>query len=240
MKQCPRCNRNYADEALSYCLEDGAVLVKKYDPEATLINPNPPAPVVPPTVAYPGTPVTTPMQTPGPAPAVPAPTARRRSPWAVGALVLVALAVSLTIGGFIFQRSNTPSSASPSLEPEQDPVATHTTTPTPVSSTSTPTPVRVEEASPSSTIEQSTPVHEPDCVLYNDKSDKSVIRVRENCDTQNCESDASTIAGEYPDNTAIRVIKGSNVQTARFTWVKVIIAGSGRTVWVASSKIKCA
>src|SRR5262245_50089859 len=27
MKHCPECNRNYADPTVSYCLEDGAVLI---------------------------------------------------------------------------------------------------------------------------------------------------------------------------------------------------------------------
>lgn len=67
----------------------------------------------------------------------------------------------------------------------------------------------------------------------------SVVRVRVNCDTQDCDTDASTIAGEYPDNTPIRVVKGTSVRGARFMWVKVVITGSGRVVWVASSKIKC-
>jgi hypothetical protein len=76
-------------------------------------------------------------------------------------------------------------------------------------------------------------------VLYNDKSDKNVVNVRENCDTLDCETNASTLAGEYPDNTPVRVFSGSNVQGSRFTWVKVAITGTGRIVWVASSKLKC-
>ena len=84
---------------------------------------------------------------------------------------------------------------------------------------------------------QPDPGHEPSG--KNDKSDKNVVNVREYCDTRNCELDASTIAGEYPDNTDIRVVSGSNVQTARFTWVKVVVTATGRTVWVASTKIKC-
>lgn len=235
MKQCPRCNRNYADEALSYCLEDGAKLVNNYEPAATLISPYPPAPFVAPTVAYQKPPVTNPMYTPLPAVSAQVQAPRPRSPWLIGALVLVALGVGLTIGGVIFQRSSASSTVSTSVEPERDRVATSASTPTPA--TSTPTPAAA--AATPSTVEQSTQVQEPECVLYNDKSDKAVVNVRENCETRNCELDESTKTGEYPDNTAIRVIKGSNVQTAHFTWVKVIISGSGRIVWVAASKIKC-
>ena len=239
MKQCPRCNRNYADDALSYCLEDGAVLVKKYDPDATMISPYPPSPIVPPTVAYQPPPAEMRFQPPvfAPAPAEPAP--RRRSPLAVGALVLVALAVGLTIGWFIFERSNSSSSSSPSVASAQDPVATHPTTPTSVPAATTSTPAPPETTAQSSNSGESTAVKEPECVLYNDKNDKSVIRVRVNCDTQNCDSDVSTIAGEYPDNTPISVIKGVSVQGSRFTWVKIVITSSGQTGWVASSKIKC-
>lgn len=35
MKQCPTCNRTYADETLTYCLADGSLLSAPYDAEAT-------------------------------------------------------------------------------------------------------------------------------------------------------------------------------------------------------------
>lgn len=31
MKKCPACNRTYADETLSFCLEDGSLLSASYD-----------------------------------------------------------------------------------------------------------------------------------------------------------------------------------------------------------------
>lgn len=37
MKKCPTCNRTYADETLSFCLEDGALLSRAYDPDETLV-----------------------------------------------------------------------------------------------------------------------------------------------------------------------------------------------------------
>lgn len=40
MKRCPTCSRTYADETLSYCLADGALLSASYDPEATLVLPD--------------------------------------------------------------------------------------------------------------------------------------------------------------------------------------------------------
>lgn len=40
MKSCPACNRTYADETLSFCLEDGSILSAPYDPDKTqLISP---------------------------------------------------------------------------------------------------------------------------------------------------------------------------------------------------------
>jgi len=54
MKQCPTCHRVFADETLSYCLDDGALLSSSHDSEATLIAPPPgpinllPRPVLPP------------------------------------------------------------------------------------------------------------------------------------------------------------------------------------------------
>ena len=48
MKRCPTCNRTYADDTLSFCLQDGAQLEADNDPEATVIaQPRPPAPPVP-------------------------------------------------------------------------------------------------------------------------------------------------------------------------------------------------
>ena len=39
MKSCPNCNRAYADETLTYCLDDGSVLRPQYDAEATIPSP---------------------------------------------------------------------------------------------------------------------------------------------------------------------------------------------------------
>jgi len=38
MKQCPVCQRLYADDTQIYCLDDGTVLTAPYDSQATLIN----------------------------------------------------------------------------------------------------------------------------------------------------------------------------------------------------------
>ena len=41
MKECPKCNRSYADEALIYCLDDGSLLSVVYEPQPTLLVPPP-------------------------------------------------------------------------------------------------------------------------------------------------------------------------------------------------------
>jgi hypothetical protein len=49
MKSCPECNRTFSDETLSFCLVDGAILSAPYDPQATLVIPEPRATEPPPT-----------------------------------------------------------------------------------------------------------------------------------------------------------------------------------------------
>ena len=36
MKSCPTCNRTYADDSFTFCLDDGALLSASYDPYSTL------------------------------------------------------------------------------------------------------------------------------------------------------------------------------------------------------------
>jgi hypothetical protein len=241
MKKCPRCQRTYADDTLSYCLDDGTRLNSTDDPAATLVSqfPQPPAP----TVAYEPPTMPPPMAAPVATSTAPVSVKRRWPLLVIGALVLAALAIGLVVGGFIFQRYDSPSStaATPSPSPTPSSVAATTATPRPAS-TPTPapaTPMPSPMATPSQSVVQSTPEPKTTCVLQNDQADRSGVRVREDCDTQDCDNDSDTIAGEYPDETAVRVVKGANVRGARFTWVKVIIIESGRTVWVASTKIKC-
>jgi hypothetical protein len=53
MKRCPACNQTYTDDALSFCINDGTVLVRPstYDPQATLMSP-PPSVTGPPPFGY--------------------------------------------------------------------------------------------------------------------------------------------------------------------------------------------
>jgi hypothetical protein len=56
-KRCPVCNSTYTDEALVYCVSDGATLISAnrpsaHDPAATITYPEPRQTDVPPTEAY--------------------------------------------------------------------------------------------------------------------------------------------------------------------------------------------
>lgn len=53
MKQCPECNRTYADQTLTFCLSDGALLSASYDPNATQLNPTIPTTDPPPIMVLP-------------------------------------------------------------------------------------------------------------------------------------------------------------------------------------------
>jgi hypothetical protein len=76
MKRCPTCNRNYTDETLRFCLEDGTPLASEAPPP-TLVYGAPPAP---PIYAAPP-PVWTPTALP--------PRKRKVWPWVLGAFILV-------------------------------------------------------------------------------------------------------------------------------------------------------
>jgi hypothetical protein len=220
MKQCPNpeCKRIYDDDSLSYCLDDGVALVPVFDPEATHINtPIPPVP----TIASNNP--TLPMPKPEP---MPIPVSRSK----LRPVVLGTLATGILLGVGITLWMLQKSSATASNQPP--------TTPTPIRivATSTPTPTPSPLTSPSPKNVES----EPECMLYNDKADRSGVNARVDCDTKNCDSDPTTLTKrEYPDKTRVHVIKDSKVQGKRFQWVKVDIVGTSTTVWVAASKIKC-
>lgn len=243
MKQCPNCRRTYPDN-LAYCLEDGAALVAAYDPEATQVHTPAPLSNLPPTEVYPKLPPTEVYQVP--TPPAPAPRPKSRA-WLVGVVVLAALVVGLVVGGLLFKQSSsdTSSSNSPAATPTSTRTTTPATTPTPGATatpavvTATATPMPSPAVTPSPLATPSPAKVESECMLRNDKADREGVRVRLNCDTQDCDTDESTIAGEYPDETPISIIRGSSVRGKRFTWVKVVILQTKRTVWVASTKIKC-
>lgn len=91
MKRCPSCNRNYTDETLLYCLEDGTPLVADQTTAPTLMMPAEP----PPTIAYDTGRVTTPTVPPAWTTTTPPPTAppqqqkRKVWPWVLGVLVVL-------------------------------------------------------------------------------------------------------------------------------------------------------
>lgn len=50
VKSCPSCRRTYSDDAIAFCLVDGAILSAPYDPEATLQMTGSPIPLPPSTL----------------------------------------------------------------------------------------------------------------------------------------------------------------------------------------------
>ena len=79
----------------------------------------------------------------------------------------------------------------------------------------------------------------PDCYLHNDNPNYSVVNIRANCDVKACGYDDSTIIGEYPNNTRVKVSDASGRTSGRFTWIQVVLIHNGQAVWVASTKVRC-
>lgn len=118
MKRCPNCNRTYTDDGLSFCLDDGTLLLSaggpptggpaNFDPNATLAYPaardTSGAPQPPfPTNAPPQQVVPTPQPPPQwtPAPYAPQPQARKKSnplPWILG---IVGVLLVIGIGAIV-------------------------------------------------------------------------------------------------------------------------------------------
>lgn len=94
MKQCPTCNRTYADDSITFCLADGALLSASYDPNATqriparLTNP-------PPTEVFTAQPVPTEVMPPY-LPQTQGARANNSSKYLLAALVLI-----LVVGGIL-------------------------------------------------------------------------------------------------------------------------------------------
>jgi hypothetical protein len=94
MKQCPQCNRTYADDSITFCLADGALLSASYDPNATqriparLTNP-------PPTEVFTAQPLPTEVMPPY------LPQAQGARPNNSSKYLLAALVLILVVGGIL-------------------------------------------------------------------------------------------------------------------------------------------
>jgi|GEM_PF-1905054 len=88
MKECPQCNRTYADEAITFCLADGALLSAPYDPQATQRIPFPRSTNPPPTEIL-------------PSPAYSQPTQQKGKPKSVYAIFGVMAALIIALGSII-------------------------------------------------------------------------------------------------------------------------------------------
>jgi hypothetical protein len=144
MKQCPTCNRIFADDTLVYCLADGSFLTSSYDSEATQqMTPPRPTNPPPPTVLSTPPPV---FATPPPAPTQPTPTRQGVNPTVVYVLIAV---LALIVGGGVVAllrpgaKVETPSSPA-TVATKQEPAATASNEP------ETKKPVRPETSTQSS------------------------------------------------------------------------------------------
>lgn len=106
MKRCPQCNRTYADDALSFCLDDGSPLVTASapppsDPSATIQYPQARDTSPQPTIAFnPGSPPPPPPPTPPAWSPMPPQAPQKRSvwPWLLGiGAVLVFMGIGVVI-----------------------------------------------------------------------------------------------------------------------------------------------
>lgn len=113
MKQCPACNRTYADDSITFCLADGSLLSAPYEPDATQrIHARPTNPPV--------TEVLTAQPQPFHAvPSMPlaAPPARRNNNLALMAVIGAVLALLIGGGIFAWLKSGPPAPTSNSAAP---------------------------------------------------------------------------------------------------------------------------
>jgi hypothetical protein len=246
VKKCPKCQRSYGED-LNFCLDDGTVLVDAAAntsfPEAeTLVNTQPP--------------ITIPNNPPRPTvyaiPNQPFQTAQRGlNPLIYAVLGIGLLMVGLVVGGGIVLFVN----PKPNNDNNSGQVTTNRTTNSSniINSSSNgwkdksedkntntvPTPEKSATPKPSPTVAniEPSPTAKPiGCYLHDGGKGEGEVRVRQNCDYLDCENDDSTVVGIFPNRTPVQKLGGS-VQSDNFTWTKVKL--KGRTVWVATSKIRC-
>jgi hypothetical protein len=119
MKRCGMCNRVYADESLSFCLEDGTPLVRdsggQFDAQATLVQPNVnTAPQRPPQTSP--APASQPQWSQANQPQFKSAQQPKRNllPWLIGAVVLLPVLLGFLTGVvvFIYKAANKSSESS--------------------------------------------------------------------------------------------------------------------------------
>jgi hypothetical protein len=243
MKQCAVCSRTYADDTLEYCLDDGARLFIARDPEETRVLPD-----QRPTAPWPPQPLPPPDWSRQPAPVQPVPEAKSRS----GLLIILALLVALGLIGagaaLLAYISSRPSATEivgdtkPTPAPPARIKPTPDATPTP-RATPKPTPEEEEETAPTPEPEPSQkPTPKPvsgGCVVSNDDAGQPDVNLRKDCHVKSCDDDRTTILGTLPNGTPVTVNRQvAPVRGRYFAWQQVTTR-SGRTGWVAASKIRC-
>ena len=221
MKICPTCSRNYEDDTLVFCLDDGARLAQGRDPQATWRLPEPPVneprrsgPVPPTTPSPPATLTARPEHFQAlPRPAVPPQTyteERSRSsalPWILG--IVVVLGISGVLIAWILTRGSAERvaviypSPTPTVEVMRTPDLKGTpekATPTPVAS-----PTAKDDRQPKPTEQPTAPPKKPAFSMLNNTtySGGSRITYYPRASVGQCQADCAA-------NASCRV----------FTWIR--------------------
>lgn len=68
-------------------------------------------------------------------------------------------------------------------------------------------------------------------------SNSNTVNLRQNCDTNDCENDAGTIAGTISNGESVTISNSPKIQANNYDWIEIEIP-SGR-YYVASSKLSC-
>lgn len=165
MKRCPSCSRTYADETMSFCLADGALLSPPYseygerieEPSATAVLPTMQPRSIPPTQAAPNLDIPTiavrpPLQSIADESRRPTSTSRV---WVLTAIVCTLIVLAAAI--FVYENNKSDEVAATGIQPAiNDPSKLLSPTPIPSAtpatmSTSSPTPIRTATVAPTET-----------------------------------------------------------------------------------------
>jgi hypothetical protein len=125
MKRCPKCNRQYNDDTLKFCLEDGSPLVVVMRQDA------PPTEILPraqPTLKSSGSTIPSYQN----APAVMQPEVRQTNPLLTGGVIAIALLLLLLVGiagFFVFRQTSSDQSSTQSVNTTAGKESTNTTKP---------------------------------------------------------------------------------------------------------------
>lgn len=248
MKKCPNCQNTYGDENL-YCLNDGSLLTEEPAPTVAFNLPG---------SAPANTPFVVDLSAKDETPTVihnyePVSRAENDLPKNASKNYLIFLLIGLLCGGglvlltvFIMNSSKTNQGVDVNNSSNANQAALART---PVSNAQTNAALPKNRANQNSNQRNSVTIQNTkndsldmsqNCRLDDGGRGYGQVNVRIDCDTLDCENDASTVSGSYPNDTPVRLISGkSGVQTPNFKWLAVRLTDEKRDVWVSSTKLVC-